>query len=42
LVGVADSTAIPDAFTADVIAPDAFDAMLFVASTTAARKNAGR
>ena len=32
----------PDAFIGNIVPADAFDAVLFVEETTAARKNAGR
>jgi erythromycin esterase-like protein len=41
-IGAVYPDGVPDAFAGNLVAPDAFDAMLFVESTTAARKNPAR
>jgi len=41
-IGAVYPDGVPEAFTMSVIAPDAFDAMLFVEATTAAKKNPAR
>jgi erythromycin esterase-like protein len=41
-IGAVYPDGVPEAFAMSVIAPDAFDAMLFVESTTAAKKNPAR
>jgi hypothetical protein len=42
LIGSVYPEGTPDAFIGDIVAADAFDAVLFVEATTVARKNPGR
>ena len=41
-IGATYPNGAPDAFIGNIVPADAFDAVLFVEETTAARKNAGR